>query len=391
VLRLARPFPFGPLPRHSLGTAFPFKALACLFAVAGLLALSACSRFIPKRLSESDRRKSMEQFREAIEQAGGTRVWVKTPRSRHPSRPGAATEVLVVRDAYDEVLAAVEEESRRQGLSARVQTSNSPRRSADLRVMSGSELVGHWRLRPVPQLRRAAIVIDDLGHDLAAARDLLRWRYPLTLSVLPRLPYSGEIAEEAHRAGAEVMLHLPMQPGPGSRVGPGAGEIREGMRQEELERTIEQDLASVPHSAGVNNHMGSRATADAALMTAVMKILAEHRLYFVDSRTTASSVALDCARRQGLPAFFRSVFLDDTETVAYTTGQLEKFRRLVEEQGAALAIGHPYPTTLQALAAFAPEFERDDIELVPASKLVHLPEVARLSPASRPRREPERQ
>jgi hypothetical protein len=126
--------------------------------------------------------------------------------------------------------------------------------------------------------------------------------------------------------------------------------------------------------------MGSRATADPRLMAAVMRSLAEHHLYFVDSRTTAASVALEAARRQGLPAFYRSVFLDDIETVPYTLGQLRQLRRVLEEQGMALAIGHPYPTTIAALARFLPELERDDVELAPASRLLRLPEIARLRP-----------
>jgi hypothetical protein len=91
-------------------------------------------------------------------------------------------------------------------------------------------------------------------------------------------------------------------------------------------------------------------------------------------------VALEAARQQGLPAFYRSVFLDDTESVAYTLEQLRRFRRVLEDQGAALAIGHPYPTTIAALGKFLPELERDDVELAPASRLLQLPEVARLNP-----------
>jgi hypothetical protein len=144
-------------------------------------------------------------------------------------------------------------------------------------------------------------------------------------------------------------------------------------------------LDSVPYVAGVNNHMGSRATRDAALMADVMKILADRRLYFIDSRTTAESTALDEARRQRLPAFYRAVFLDDTETVPYTLGQLQEFRHRVEQEGVALAIGHPHPTTIAALAKFLPELEQADIEMVAPSQIVHLPEVARLHPPASPK------
>jgi hypothetical protein len=171
-----------------------------------------------------------------------------------------------------------------------------------------------------------------------------------------------------------------MEPEAGSHASPGKGEIRIGMTSFEVEHILQSDLASVPHAVGVNNHMGSRATADPRLMTAVMRSLAGRHLYFVDSRTTAASVAFEAARQQGLPSFYRSVFLDDTETVPYTLGQLRQFRRALEEQGTALAIGHPYPTTIAALAKFLPQLESDEVQLAPASRLMRLPEVARLKP-----------
>jgi len=202
-----------------------------------------------------------------------------------------------------------------------------------------------------------------------------------TRSRLPRkVQHYLVSAEEACRAGHEVMLHLPMEPEAGSHASPGEGEIRIGMTSFEVEQTLQSDLASVPHAAGVNNHMGSRATADPRLMTALMRSLAGRHLYFVDSRTTAATVALEAARQQGLPAFYRSVFLDDTKTVRYTLEQLLQFRRVLEEQGTALAIGHPYPTTIAALAKFLPQLEGDDVQLAPASRLVRLPEVAHLKP-----------
>ncbi len=91
-------------------------------------------------------------------------------------------------------------------------------------------------------------------------------------------------------------------------------------------------------------------------------------------------MALEAARRQHLPAFYRAVFLDNTESVPYTLGQLREFRHQVEQEGVALAIGHPHATTIAALAKFLPELERADIELVAPSQIVRLPEIAHLHP-----------
>ena len=292
-------------------------------------------------------------------------------------------------EVYSAVVGALERQARESHLDVSVNETRSRRglRVAEIRLSRSGKPFSRWRIREVPRLLHAAIIIDDLGEKIEKAHQLLALPYALTFSVLPHLPASAETAREARHAGREVMLHLPMEPLPSSHVPPGPTDIRVGMNRLEIEHVIDSDLVSVPQAAGVNNHMGSRATADPRLMAAVMRSLAGRHLFFIDSRTTASSVAFDAARRQGLPAFYRSVFLDDTQNVNYTIGQLRRFRRVLEEQGAALAIGHPYPTTIAALAKFLPALVSDDVELEPASQLLQLPEVARLKPPL-PRRPP---
>jgi hypothetical protein len=347
----------------------------------GAILLTFYMRSRAQHLSPDERRQIASHFRGVIERTGGSQVWVKEApyASFPPPRADAAPEVLVVSAGFDTVLAAMQEEAKGEGLQWQAKSVRGQRgRLIDIRLTRGHELAGRWRLREVARLRRAAIIIDDLGQDLDAAGKLLALPYPLTYSVLPRLRHSVATAEEAHHRGCEVILHLPMEPDSSARAG--EGEIRVQMGAGEVRRIIDGDLASVPYAAGVNNHMGSRATTHRAIMAVVMKVLADRHLYFVDSRTTPASVALAVARRQGLPTLYRSVFLDDTETAPYTLGQLREFHRIIDEQGVALAIGHPYPTTLAALAKFLPELARDDIQLVPASQLLHLPEVAHLTP-----------
>ena len=324
----------------------------------------------------------------AVTDSGGMQIWIKHPaRSRRRQSSETAIQVLATPAGYRAVISAVQQESDKNHLDLGTSVSNAGDglHAVTLTVMRrNGQHVFQIHLREVPRLLRAAIVIDDVGNDLEAARRLLALDYPLTFSVLPYLRYSQIAAQEAHHRGREIMLHLPMEPESAGHLSPGQGAILVGMNAAEVQKAVENDLAAVPYVAGVNNHMGSKATQDAALMADVMKTLADHRLYFIDSRTTPASVALDAARRQGLPAFYRTVFLDDTETVAYTLGQLREFRHIVEQEGVALAIGHPHATTIAALEEFLPEMERADIELVVPSQIVRLPELARLRPPVRP-------
>lgn len=250
----------------------------------------------------------------------------------------------------------------------------------DVAAYSGPEELCRWRMHEVPRIVRVSIVIDDLGQSQEAARELLRLRSPLTFSVMPRLQFSRQTAEAAHQSGIEVMLHLPMQPRDDSAPDVSPHEIKVGMDRKEVGEIIETDLASVPYAAGVNNHMGSQATSDAALMNEVMAALAPRRLFYIDSRTAPTSVALEAARRSGVPSFYRSVFLDDTRTVPYTLSRLRELCRVADARGAALAIGHPYLSTIAALRQFLPELSRENIQLVPVSTLLRDSAAARLSP-----------
>ena len=217
---------------------------------------------------------------------------------------------------------------------------------------------------------RLAIILDDLGSDRAAADAIFALPYPLTISVLPNHEHSYEIAEEAERRGYQVLLHLPMQSVANEK--PEAQELRPGMPASAVSDLVGQFLQNVPGAVGVNNHQGSQATADPALMSELMPALRDRHLFYIDSRTTAATVAYDTAQSSGVPSAFRNVpFLDDVAEVGAVRKQLELALRDARQKGQAIAIGHPHPATLEALREILPKAQREGVELTFASNLVH--------------------
>ena len=215
---------------------------------------------------------------------------------------------------------------------------------------------------------RLAIILDDLGSDREAAEAIFALNEPLTLSILPFHAHSTEIAQEARSRGYRVMLHLPMQ-AVGNEL-PEAQQLYSGMGEEELRRSVESMLKSVPGAAGVNNHEGSQATTDEKLMMELMPLLKQRGLFFIDSRTTAATVAFDAAEKTGVRCGFRNVpFLDDVQQVPAIEKQLELAIHGAKEKGAAIAIGHPHPETLQALKEMLPRAEAQGVYLVFVSEL----------------------
>jgi uncharacterized protein len=223
---------------------------------------------------------------------------------------------------------------------------------------------------PTSGQARLAIILDDLGNDRSAAEAIFALPFPLTISVLPNHPHSVEIAEEAHRRGYQVMLHLPMEAVGQGR--PESQELRPGMSGKDVRLLVNGFLRAVPDVAGVNNHQGSQSTTNVALMDELMPVLRDHKLFYIDSRTTAATVAFDAAQRAGVQSAFRNVpFLDDVAEVSAVRKQLLLALREAGGKGEAIAIGHPHPATLKALQEVLPEAKAQGVRLVLASELVH--------------------
>ena len=192
---------------------------------------------------------------------------------------------------------------------------------------------------PEPEWKgRMAIIVDDAGYDLAELEPFLELRIPLAVAVLPNLPHSREAALRVKQAGKELLLHLPMEPEGGENPGPGA--LLTGESPAEIGRLLESALQTVPGASGVNNHMGSKATADEALMTTVLSALGRKGLFFVDSRTTADTVGARVAARLGVPFLERDVFIDASHSDAEIAEAFASGISLAARQGSAVLIGH---------------------------------------------------
>lgn len=217
---------------------------------------------------------------------------------------------------------------------------------------------------------RVAIVIDDLGGENHIFHELLQLNLPLTFSILPFMPHSKAIAEEAHRRGQEVILHLPMEPHDFSKAKPGDGALLLDMDEGNLLRQLVKDIEAIPHIKGVSNHMGSRLMEDPEKMKIVFSELKRRGLFFLDSRTTPQSVGFQTAKLIGLKATERTVFLDNSHDQSDTQKSLEELFGHSLSTGRAIGIGHPYSSTIRSLKEMTPRMKEKGIDIVPVSSLM---------------------
>jgi polysaccharide deacetylase 2 family uncharacterized protein YibQ len=222
---------------------------------------------------------------------------------------------------------------------------------------------------------RIVIVIDDMGLDRPRSARAVALPGPLTLSYLP---YGRELAEQTATArahGHELMMHIPMEPDGHDDPGPDA--LVTALPPAEVRRRLQADLAAFDGYTGINNHMGSRFTANAAGMAEVMAELGARGLLFLDSRTTPATRGPEMAQRYDVPLAQRDIFLDHDMSAAAVEKSLEKVEATARRNGVAIAIGHPHDVTLAALARWLPTLQAKGFQLVPLTAVVRSPAAGR--------------
>ncbi|WP_276355850.1 divergent polysaccharide deacetylase family protein [Cohnella caldifontis] len=194
--------------------------------------------------------------------------------------------------------------------------------------------------------RHIAVVIDDFGNGMKGTEEMLKLPVKFTAAIMPFLPTTRQDAEAAHAMGHDVIVHLTMEPirGKASWLGPGA--ILTSLPDGEIRRRVEAAIADVPYAIGMNNHMGSRATADERVMRIVLQVCKEKGLFFLDSRTSWKTVVPKVAQELGVPLLQNDVFLDDVYSHRHVSKQIALLRQHIRKRGTIVAIGHVGPPGL---------------------------------------------
>lgn len=214
---------------------------------------------------------------------------------------------------------------------------------------------------PLTQAAQIAIVIDDVGYRVKEDREILSLPKEVSVAIIPDAPYAAERAKEAYAQKRDILIHLPMQPKSKQLIE--ANSVKIGDSEEKIRKLIEHSRSQVPYAIGLNNHMGSGATSDPATMQHLMKVLKEHSLFFLDSKTIGSSVAANTARQFGVNALERDIFLDDSDLLSDVQKQFSQAVQYARKNGVAVVIGHPRKNTISVLKQHLAQLPKD-IELI---------------------------
>ncbi len=228
--------------------------------------------------------------------------------------------------------------------------------------------VNNLPLDKKPKTNYVAIIIDDLGYKIKHDQRAVQLPGKVTFAFLPHTPHVKKLAETVHSKGNEIMLHLPMQSVETLYLGPGA--LTNSMNEQEFKHSVLKSIQSIPYVKGINNHMGSLMTSQKESMQWLMDEVTKTDLFFVDSRTTADTVAEQTANQYNIRNTRRNVFLDHERNRPAIEFQFERLIRLAKKNGSAVAIGHPFPETLKILEEKIPQLEAAGIQLITVSELI---------------------
>jgi len=238
----------------------------------------------------------------------------------------------------------------------------------------------HFRISAPSQQQRASenavfndkpkiiFVIDDIGYNLEQEANLQALGKNVVYAILPLLPYSKHFARQGRAAGADIILHMPLETVDGTV--PGRGLITRNMSPLHVLEMLETDLGSVPGHIGANNHMGSLGTSDPDLMRTILKEMKRRHLIFLDSFTTPESVVSQIGQETGLPVVVRDIFLDNVDAKAPIRAQIRKLKYASRQKGYAIAIGHYRKNTLEVLREDIPKLREEGFEILSLRELM---------------------
>jgi polysaccharide deacetylase 2 family uncharacterized protein YibQ len=244
-------------------------------------------------------------------------------------------------------------------------------------IGADTTLVRIIEIKPAPILKPTvrgplvALIVDDFGGQMNdTIEGFINLDIPITIAVIPHTSFAGRVMSLAREAGREYIVHLPMEPREYPRKNPGSRAVLVNMSPGAIRNVVEDAVESLPGVAGMNNHMGSRATEYSEVMRAVMGVCLTYGLYFVDSMTSPRSVAYRVGREMGVETGHNELFLDNDPDESSIERTLDRLIRLSRQRGTAIGIAHPFASTHRVFRRLLPRYRDEGVTFVTVSELL---------------------
>ncbi|MFA6282301.1 MAG: divergent polysaccharide deacetylase family protein [Candidatus Omnitrophota bacterium] len=207
---------------------------------------------------------------------------------------------------------------------------------------------------------KVALIFDDLGESLQDLKEINSLNVPVTISILPGLKLSKNIAHLSSGYGFSVLAHLPLEPKNAKKFETNKYRfISSSLTKSERAALLRYYLNYIRLAIGVNNHMGSQATENPELMREILIAVKGKGMVFIDSRTSKSSVACEVAKEVGVPCAYNEGFFDSLSDIRLMENRLKELLARAKLKGKIVIIAHPKKNTFSVLRKLLPETRKE--------------------------------
>lgn len=219
-----------------------------------------------------------------------------------------------------------------------------------------------------PSAPTVAIVVGGLGLNRALTQEAIE-ALPAEIT-LAFVPYARDLQDWVDRAradGHEVLIELPMEPFDYPNNDPGPHTLLAEASEIENTHRLDWLLSRAAGYTGVINYLGARLGASERAMSHVLAALEARGLsvYHDGSGRRPVLEAAQAASEARLSLVDR--LLDANPEAAAIDERLLELEALSLQNGTALGLGSPYPTTVESLADWANSLPARGYQLAPAS------------------------
>ena len=217
-----------------------------------------------------------------------------------------------------------------------------------------------------PSPRLAIIVVDD-GSDIGAARSALKLSAPVSLAIAATADSADKTAIAARSADREVLLLLPMQSESHFDITP--NPIAINVPRPELQRRMNWNLAQFDGYLGVMNQFGEDTSRDPQTMRAVLEVVQQGGLAYIDALTHPDSLGGAVARRMGVPTGDRTYAVKPGTAPDELRAQLDEAARHAERWGTAIISVPADRRLIAALGEWRPA-DNSGVKITPVSAVI---------------------
>ena len=222
---------------------------------------------------------------------------------------------------------------------------------------------------------RVVLIVGGIGISQTSSQEAIR-NLPGAVT-LAFAPYGNSLfrwMQEARKSGHELLLQVPMEPFDYPRNDPGPNTLLSSSDAEENLANLHWAMSRITNYVGVMNFLGGKFVTTPSALKPVLEEFSRRGLLFVDDGSVNNSMTAEIAEQALLPYARAQIQIDTIRTRKDIEAQLQKLSAEAKRTGIAIGVANAFSDSIELIAEYAKNADKDGIEITPVSAIVRDPE-----------------